>query len=389
MTNLAIGKSVTSDARAAVREATAGALHGVENPVFALVFSTDQYQHEQLAAAMSAALGPIPWAGAAFSGVLAGSELLPQGLVVGIIDSSDLRVGIGTGGPVSGNGTAAGRSAVAMALDALPAPSAARSRGVIVLSDALTGNAADIVRGAAEEAGTGVAWAGGGAGDNLQFVRTAQYVGGRAVNDHVVAVVLDATSPIAAGVRHGWRPYGPPTIVTRTHGPVAVELDYENAFDVYQRVAAKHGDVVSRVDFALFAMTHPLGIPQANGDHLIRDPLAVERDGGLRCVADIPEGCIVRVMEGDRAALLTAARAAANDARAAIPGPLGGAFVFDCVSRALLLRDSIHDELVAFQSGIGAAVPMMGCLTFGEVGALGRGMPQFHNKTAVILALGA
>jgi hypothetical protein len=33
-------------------------------------------------------------------------------------------------------------------------------------------------------------------------------------------------------------------------------------------------------------------------------------------------------------------------------------------------------------------VPLLGCLSYGEIGALGRGGPQFHNKTAVVLALG-
>jgi hypothetical protein len=30
---------------------------------------------------------------------------------------------------------------------------------------------------------------------------------------------------------------------------------------------------------------------------------------------------------------------------------------------------------------------MIGCLTFGEVGGSGTGVPQFHNKTAVVLTL--
>ena len=47
----------------------------------------------------------------------------------------------------------------------------------------------------------------------------------------------------------------------------------------------------------------------------------------------------------------------------------------------------IGEELAGIGEGIGGGVPMMGCLTFGEVGAPESGMPQFHNKTAVVFAM--
>jgi hypothetical protein len=264
-----------------------------------------------------------------------------------------------------------------------------RHRAAILLPDALTGNAADVVRGAAEEAGTGITWAGGGAGDNLRFVRTAQYAFGRALHDHVVAVVIDSRRRLGVGIRHGWHPYGPPSLVTRALGASILELDYERAFDVYRRTAERRGDLVSPANFAQFAVSHPLGIPQADGEHVIRDPLSVGEDGSLRCVAEVPDGSLVRVMEGDEEALLRAAQAAASEARAATEGRLGGALVFDCVSRSLLLGEATRDELTALRKGIGSDVPLIGCLTFGEVAVLGAGVPQLHNKTVVVLGLPA
>src|SRR6185295_2355942 len=133
----------------------------------------------------------------------------------------------------------------------------------------------------------------------------------------------DLPRPIGAGIRHGWRPYGPPTMVTKAAGAVALELEYESAFDVYSRQVTGKGDSVTKDSFAAFARTHPLGIPQADGEHVIRDPLAVDPGGGLRCVAEVPDGCLVRVMEGDPEALLSAALAAAEAARAATHGELG------------------------------------------------------------------
>lgn len=386
-TTLTVGRSAASDPAAAAAEAVRGALRGADHPIAALVLSTDQYDHDALARAVSAELGVLPWGGCCTAGVLAGGTLLRQGIGVGILSSWELLVGFGMGGPVSTGGRRAGRDAVATALAQLPPYRPDRHRALVLLPDALTGNAADVVRGAAEEAGSGITWAGGGAGDNLRFVRTAQYVRGAAHHDHVVAIAIDAPRRLGAGIRHGWRPYGPPTMVTRAEGAKALELDYEKAFDVYRRTVEQRGDRVTLEKFAAFAMTHPLGIPQADGEHVIRDPLAVAEDGGLVCVAEVPDGTLVRIMEGDRDALLSAAGLAATAAREATDGPLAGAFAFDCVSRSLLLKEDVGQEFAAFQRGLGEEVPLLGCLTFGEVGALGTGVPQFHNKTAVILAI--
>lgn len=389
-TKLSVGVSEARNEKKAAGEAVEQALAEAKSPAFALVLSTDQYDDEALASELAEALKDVPWAGCCTAGVFGDDGvLLRQGLVVGIVSSEDARVGIGVGGPVSKDGRMAGVDSVCQALEALGPADSDRHRALILLPDALTGNAADVVRGAGFVAGSGIAWAGGGAGDNLRFSGTAQYANGEAFVDRVISVALELPRPIGGGIRHGWRPYGPPTLVTRADGATALELEYENAFDVYRRTVAGLGNEVTLDSFAKFAMTHPLGIPQANGEHIIRDPLEVDSSGGLRCVAEVPDGSLVRIMEGDKEALLLSAKDAVAEAREAAGGDLGGAIIFDCVSRALMLGDDVHMETRAFREGLGEKTPMMGCLIFGEVGALGTGVPQFHNKTTVLLALPA
>jgi hypothetical protein len=56
--------------------------------------------------------------------------------------------------------------------------------------------------------------------------------------------------------------------------------------------------------------------------------------------------------------------------------------VFNCVSRFLLLGEK-HDEAAVIQDGLGIPLPLLGLLTFGEVGAY-NDVPLFHNKTLVV-----
>lgn len=385
-TKLTVGHSPRPTEEGACEEAVRGALRGAAGPSFAFVFSTGDYDPEAIARALGRELPGIPWAGCCAAGLLADGLLLLRGVVVGLLSSTTLRFGVGVAGPVSADGRAAGGLAASRAVQHLAPDPERPNRAVILLPDGLSGNAAEVVRGAAEELGSAAAWAGGGAGDHLGRLRAVQYALGRAYRDHVVAIVVDSPRPLGAGLRHGWLPYGPQTLVTRAAGATIHELEFEPAFGVYRRVAEDHGHAVAERDFARFAMSHPLGIPLAGGEHVIRDPLSVGEEGELRCVAEVPEGSLVRVMHGDAGLLLSAARRAASDAREGVRGPVAGALVFDCVSRSSILGEAMRSEVAAIRDGVGRTCPVLGCLTFGEVGVLGEGVPQFHNKSTVVLA---
>ncbi|AEI64626.1 FIST signal transduction protein [Corallococcus macrosporus] len=382
-----IGKSSSPDCGAAAREATTEALRGADAPTFALVLCTDQYDARGLASALRREIGDLPWAGCCAAGVFAGTELLLQGMVVALFQGLDVRVGTGIGGPVSQDPRAAGRDAVARAVGKLPPKPPGRRRALLLFPDALSGNPTEVVRGAQQEAGSSVVWAGGGAGGDLRHATTAEFMEGQAYRDQAVVIAIDTQEPMGVGIQHGWYPYGPPTQVTKARDSTAIELDYERAFEVYRRTAASRGDALDEQGFARFAMTHPLGIPQANGEFVIRDPISIGPDGSLRCVAEIPDGSLVRVMEGARVDLMDAAASAATLARKGTAGAPGGAVVFDCFSRYPILGEEIRDELSRIQGALGETTPLVGCLTLGEVGAMGGGVPQFHNKTVVVLAL--
>jgi len=222
---IVVGASDLANEQKAAAEAVEIALQGGDRPVFALVLATSQYDSDQLAAAVTRALGDVPWAGCCAAGVFAGKRLLQQGLVVGAVSAPAARVGVGVAQPVSRDGRRAGELATARALEGFP-PSAPPgwSRAVIVLPDAFTGNVADVVRGSMEMAGTGVVWAGGGTGDNLRPGASAQFAGGRAHLDSVVVVAIDSPARMACGISHGFRPYGPATMVTRAEGSTRVSI---------------------------------------------------------------------------------------------------------------------------------------------------------------------
>ncbi len=386
---LQIGTSTHEDVQAAVELAVSRALEGCHAPALALVFSTSDYSAESVAVAAARSLEGIHWVGVTTPAILVGADVVTHGIAVGVLDGEGVRARVGAEGPMSLDARDAGRRAAREALTDMPLPPSDRSRAMLLFGDADSGDASEMLHGALGVAGSGIAWCGGGTGSLVAGAHAALYAKGRALRDHAVAVTLDCPARIGVGIKHGWEPTGSPAMVTRAHGRAVQRLEHRPAFEIYQAAAEERGQELDARGFASFAMSHPLGIPQVDGEYLIRDPLSVDDAGALHFLASVPDGALVRVMQGTKAMLVEAARAAASMARGDAGGEIGGALVFDCVSRYLMLGDGLRDELAACQSALGSRVPVLGCLTFGEVGAFGSRMPQFHNKTMVVLALPA
>ena len=260
---------------------------------------------------------------------------------------------------------------------------------LLVLSDGLCGDQMDVVRGAYDVAGIDVPLVGGCAGDNLVMRRTRQIHGRRVMSQAVVAAAVSSDRPLGIGVSHGWTPASEPMLVTGSKGNILSTLEDKPALDVYLDFF-NPGDVI-RTDptaFAKFAATHPIGIRR-------RDKIEMRHITGfnldsreLILVAEVPQGALAFLTEGDFDSVLNAAAQSCTTALQALNGlqPVG-LLMFDCVSRrAVFTEERIHKETDLITSTCGA-IPMAGFYTYGEI-ARTKGAGGFHNQTLVTLAIG-
>jgi methyl-accepting chemotaxis protein len=81
------------------------------------------------------------------------------------------------------------------------------------------------------------------------------------------------------------------------------------------------------------------------------------------------------------------ARRAAEQARARLGQTVGGALVFDCICRNLILGDRFAQALGHMHDALDRA-PMSGFETYGEVALDATDFSGFHNTTSVVLAFG-
>ncbi|MFN4342426.1 MAG: FIST signal transduction protein [Azonexus sp.] len=205
----------------------------------------------------------------------------------------------------------------------------------------------------------------------------------RVVGDGVLGLLLPpAMTPLLA---HGFVQPEQVMGATSTRGNRIATLDWRPAFTVYQElIKAQFGIDLTPENFYQYGVHYPFGLLRANGDVVVRIPVALEADGSLHCIGEIPENALLVLLQappaGGHACIghLAKSLVAAHGPRAGRP-----LLTFYCAGRRLHLGDAARDELRQLAEATGAT-PLGGALSLGEIGNTVRGgYPMFHNATLV------
>ena len=260
---------------------------------------------------------------------------------------------------------------------------------LLLLTDGLAGDQQEIVRGAYGVLGAGVPLVGGCAGDDLKMTRTFQFHGDEVLTDAVVAAGIASDAPLGIGVRHGWRRVGEPMLVTSSAGNRVYTLDDRPALDVYlEHLGLEEPADGDQEGLARLALTHPLGLSRPGGEEKVRFISGGDfAERSLSCIAEVPQGALVWIMEGDAQSVLEATDAAAGDSLAALEGrPPLGMIAFDCIARRGVLGDEGIQAEIDRLAALAAGAPIAGFYTYGEI-ARTQGVRGFHNQTLVVLSV--
>lgn len=379
---ISTGASSHPDAWTAGAAAAEAALTGADAKLL-LVFASGAYDLKALLHGIEAIAPAVPHIGCSTSGEIAAAGPGTSGVVVMALGGAGFCVAT-TAARVGAGGlrTASAEVAAAVArLDARP------HRVLLLLSDGLSGDQQDVVRGAHRVLGAEVPLVGGCAGDDLKMQATYQFHGGVVLQHAVVGAAIGSDGPIGIGVQHGWRKIGEPMVVTASEGNRVLMLDDQPALTAYlRRLDAPAAAAASPEAFTRFALTHPLGLSRRHADEVRFVAGADFDDGSLNCIAAVPQGSLTWLMEGDRASVLAATDVACTQAIESLEGraPMG-LLAFDCIARKGVLGDEGITAEVERIAGFANGAPVAGFYTYGEI-ARTRGVNGFHNQTLVVVA---
>jgi hypothetical protein len=231
---------------------------------------------------------------------------------------------------------------------------------------------------------------GGCAGDDLKMAQTFQLYGDRVLTGSVIAAGIASAAPLGIGVRHGWRRVGEPMLVTASADNRVYTLDDRPALDVYlERRGIDEPADCAQEWLARLALTHPLGLSRPSGEGPVRFIAGGNlTERSLACIAEVPQGAFVWIMEGDARSVLDATDAACDDSLAALGGhrPLG-MIAFDCIARRGVLGEAGIPAEIGRLAANADGAPLAGFYTYGEI-ARTRGLRGFHNQSLVVLSVG-
>ncbi len=233
----------------------------------------------------------------------------------------------------------------------------------------------------------------------IQFGLKYNYIGGGAgsldfitkpciyTNDGVkknCGLIIGLNKPSGIGVKHGWGKIAGPFKVSKSNLNQIIELDYKNAFNVYQEEISKHSNkYITENNFFEIAKSYPFGITKFDSECIVRDPIKVTNEI-IECVGVIKTGIYVNILHGDCQMLLDAAEQAIKKALYGIDqNVIEFTFIVDCISRSLFLEKEFIKELNSIKTNI-KSVPLFGVLSIGEIANNGKEYMDFYNKTIVI-----
>jgi hypothetical protein len=363
-----------------VARATAG-----RDPVIVFAFASPTVDLERLATALTSAVGDdVVLVGTTTAGEIWADGAGSGGVVICAVGGAGLRAVAA----VSENASADLRGAGAAAASGLAQIADSPHQVLLLLADGLVGDLQEVVRGAYDVAGARVPLVGGCAGDDGHMLETFVFHQGRVVGNAIVGVALGSPAPFGIGVRHGWRRVGEAMLVTRSLGTRVLSIDDRPALDAYlDRLDAPAAVRTDSAAFTEFAMRHPLGMSRRSGEEVRFIAGADFEERSLLCIAQVPQGGAVWIMEGDEASVLEATSAACTDALLALgDAPPVAVLAFDCIARRGVLGDAGIQREMQRIAEVADGASVAGFYTYGEI-ARTHGTGGFHNQTLVVLAM--
>jgi hypothetical protein len=251
----------------------------------------------------------------------------------------------------------------------------------IVLVDGLSSKMKELTDTVYGKVGNKAKYVGGGAGYYDLKHRPCIFDNTGIYEDVLYVCIIKSDSKIA--VKHGWNKLEGPFEVRESKGNVLCKLGNYGAFEVYRDVIEDEAHItLYKEDFFTYAKEHPFGIVQkGEGEVIVRDPITLNEDFEIVCVADIPEGSSVYVLKGNIDTLLRSSIEIADYCAANAPDkytPL----LFDCISRAMFMEERFEEELWNIQSRLNTKV--YGALSIGEIASGNDGELIIHNKSTIL-----
>jgi hypothetical protein len=389
-----IGLGTERDLRTAIQNAVKQAKTHLSSEKFdlAVVFSTTKFANPAVLKALHILLGGVNIVGCSSLGIISNQGIFKHGLGLMLLSLPEHAYchtafvkNIGTKPPTDAGGELGEK--LLHGLKSIP-----RDFGVI-FSDGLMRDSSSFLYGLKERMGWSFPLAGACASDNFEFRRTYAYFNEEVESNAACGILWGGKLNFGMGIKHGLKPLGQPRTVTKSVGNIIYEIDGKPAALIYKEYF-DYDIFRLKNELKRLSIMYPIGVYLAGETEcLLRNIVSLEDDAALVCQGYVPEGSIMRLMIGTKESCLEATAEALEEVKGRLLGrPMSFVFVFDSISRYMLLGRQAGLELEIIKKSLGKETPILGMYTYGEQAPLKainhQGRVYSYNQTISILGMG-
>ena len=256
---------------------------------------------------------------------------------------------------------------------------------IMILSEGLTINGSELIKGLNNCLQDKISITGGLAGDQADFAETVIVHNQAGKKNLVLAIGFYGVHlQVGYGSMGGWDSFGVDREVTKSVGNILYELDGQPALELYKKFL---GDYAANLPAS--ALLFPLSLMLKDTEtSVVRTILSVnETDGSMVFAGDVPQGEYVRLMKANKDRLIDGANGAAEMSMLSLQNTDPDLVILiSCVGRKLVLKQRVEEELEIVREVIGNKAAVTGFYSYGEISPI---KPfekhcELHNQTMTI-----
>lgn len=258
---------------------------------------------------------------------------------------------------------------------------------IITCSGGVLNDGEQIVAGLTQFSNREIPIFGGLAGDDLNIVNTFVFNQTEATNNGMAAVVFDGDKIEIKGLAtSGWRALGTYHTVTKAEGNVIHTINNVPALDFFIRFFGSHENAnVKDKPISTISAQYPFQIRRTDDYSVLRSPiLGDEEKRTLTLVGSIKEGDQFRFSISPGLEVIENTIVEFSQFSQEIP-EADALLLFSCKGRHAALGPFIEDEIKGIYDNW--QKPMIGFLSYGEIGNVRNGACEFHNETCSLVII--
>jgi len=388
-----VGLSTAKDPLQAAKEAVEQARIKInKNADLAIVFSSIEFAHPTILKTIIRLLGSVNIIGCSSSAIISNQGITKHGLVIMLLGLPE-GIYFNTASVKEINASSIAHAGQDLGERLLYGFKDIRRDLGMLFCDGLMPEGSSLIYGLQGRLGKSFPLVGASASNISGSHKTYLYINDGVFSDAACGIIWGGKLNFGLGVKHGWKPLGKVRTVTQSKGNIIYEIDGAPAAKLYEEYLDCDLSKL-RKELKYISIFYPIGMYLAGEEeYLLRNIISIADDGSLCLQGNVPQGSLIRLMIGTKESCLAATRQAVDEVKKGLHGrQYNLIFVFDSISRYVLLGRQANQELEIIKENLGKDVPIVGLYTYGEQAPLRaidyQGRAYFHNQTITILAMG-